>query len=165
MELIRPSGRQRIRCQGCRGQRHRQCSRWLRRLIRLSAGRLSYRCPKSVGLYGCGRCRRGYAAGGAARVGGVAGIRGPGGNVVAAGRGAAFVEWPVRRRREPGRPSMGPTRAGALSRRAGTVVIPELGGPASGRWRPRPGPHGAGARLAVTVVAAVKAVTMTTAET
>ncbi len=33
----------------------------------------------------------GIAAGGAARVGGVAGIRGPGGNVVAAGRGAAFV--------------------------------------------------------------------------
>jgi len=33
----------------------------------------------------------GVAAGGVARVGGVAGIRGPGGNVVAAGRGAAFV--------------------------------------------------------------------------
>ena len=33
----------------------------------------------------------GIAAGGVARVGGVAGIRGPGGNVVAAGRGAAFV--------------------------------------------------------------------------
>ncbi len=33
----------------------------------------------------------GVAAGGVARVGGIAGIRGPGGNVVTAGRGAAFV--------------------------------------------------------------------------
>lgn len=33
----------------------------------------------------------GVAAGGVARVGGVAGVRGPGGNVVTAGRGAAFV--------------------------------------------------------------------------
>jgi hypothetical protein len=33
----------------------------------------------------------GVAAGGAARVGAVAGVRGPGGNVVTAGRGAAFV--------------------------------------------------------------------------
>ena len=163
MEQTRPFERAAHAAQGCCRKLDCQCPRWL-------CGHFGYR---QGGSLTAARNQWGYTA--AAAVGGIARgrrrscwrrrrHRGPGGNVVAAGRGAAFVNgqfvggkaWTA---------VNGAYTRWARSRRAGMDVTPAPGGRANRHSRPRPGPRGAGARPAATAVAAAKELTTTTAGT
>jgi hypothetical protein len=56
-----------------------------------NVGRASATVAQNRAGYTAANVRGGYASGGTGQIGSVSGVRGPGGNVVAAGRGASFV--------------------------------------------------------------------------